>query len=67
MTLITFPERRTPAASTDLVCACGSRWFDLVAVDRSGRENPGGVLLDSDYRVVGYTGAPRCRECGKRV
>lgn len=66
MSVIAFPSgRRTARPASDLSCRCGSQWFDLVRFDPDGNEVPGSVLLDREGRVVGYSGQPRCHECGQ--
>lgn len=66
MTVLTFPSRRSSSSIDELLCECGSSWFDLVRVDSEGDEIPGSVLLHRDGRVVGYAGVLRCHECGQR-
>ncbi len=66
MTVIAFPDRRSSGTDDGRVCRCGSSWFDLMRVDPDGREVPGSVLLSREGRVVGYSGVPRCHDCGQR-
>ena len=64
MSVIPFPTaRRTSTSTGELVCDCGSTWFELTIEGPDG-DRPGGVQLDLDGRVVGFAGIPRCRACG---
>lgn len=67
MTVIAFPGRRTPGSAPDLICRCGSHWFDLVRLTTDGQELPGSVLLNREGRIVGYSGQPRCHDCGQHL
>lgn len=44
-------ESGTPLAT----CACGSTWFEL---------EDGAVVMTEEGSITGYTGRPRCAECG---
>ena len=45
------------ASETDplATCACGSTWFEL---------EDGAVVMTEEGSITGYTGKPRCIECG---
>lgn len=49
------------AGKDNVVCVCGSMWFDLVAHIDGGAA---GVTVMKDGSIAGYAGTLVCRECG---
>jgi hypothetical protein len=42
-------------------CPCGSAWFELWNDDGTA----GAICIDGDGKLGGFTGRPRCVECGQ--
>lgn len=75
MDVIEFPIGRTPGprpgvsqedvAPETSPCRCGSHWFHLVDRGLDGSTQPPAVVVATDGRITGYTGALYCVDCGQ--
>jgi hypothetical protein len=66
--VVSMAEFRDAQAAKDpnarLTCQCGSVWFELSRRPTDPEGTPLAVTMTREGVIDGYTGAPKCLDCG---